>query len=74
MVGEEKYIAAKSSTNRLQKNVCQLKKQESERVLKAFQGIGVTRQTFLRIWEMAEKENIKKETTLNNFPIDMLSV
>ena len=42
-------------------------------MLKALQGIVVSRQTSLRIWEMTEKENKgKDEITLNNSAMVML--
>ena len=67
-------MAVKSSTNRLQETRLPTKKQESERVLKALQGIGVSRQTSLKYekWlrrKIEEKENKLAIVSLCDFKI-----
>ena len=70
MAEKEKDMDLKSSTDGLQ--VCQLKKQKSERVLNMLQRIVVSMETKLWRWEMAEEEYRKKEITWKNSPIIML--
>ena len=62
---KKKDITVKSSIYR--NTFCQFTKQEREQVLKTLQRIVVSKQNFLWIWEMAKKENKKKEKNLKYF-------